>query len=156
MACKGYDFPGLFASVGFSLESKIKWEEEFKGWCSERRPAGCRTGACAARRAAALPSSCSRRVLGSAVLWGAVALELGCPWRVLSSSEPRIPAGTGGRFPVWGQSESSRDNRSTGWPGAIGSLRGDERNTIFCLWPYYERLGLRNSCFSHIIALDKS
>lgn len=85
-----------------------------------------------------------------------VALELGGPWRVLSSSEPRIPAGTGGRFPVWGQSESSRDNRSAGWPGAIGSLHGDERNTIFCLWPYYERLGLRNSCFSHIIALDKS
>lgn len=93
---------------------------------------------------------------GSAVLRGAVALELGGPWSVPSSSEPRIPAGTGGRFPVWGRSESSRDNRSAGWPGAIGSLRGDERNTIFCLWPYYERLGLRNSCFSHIIALDKS
>lgn len=58
--------------MGFSLESKIKWKEEFKGWRSERRPAGCRTGACSALPAAALPSSCSRRV------WGV--LCFGVPW----------------------------------------------------------------------------
>lgn len=64
--------------------------------------------------------------------------------------------GTGKHFPLWCHSKFSCDNRSTGWPSAIANLCGDERNTIFCLWPYYKRLGLRNSCFSHISALDKS